>query len=116
MKDKSDDKKRQALKQSLLQLKLIMKNGIDDFYNKEEHKNNIKSNQLVINEIFQHFSNWRQFVFPGDEIEKLTKTQYQILNFPMFSENNPKEDDIFMFQGFIKPGNHKIYIYDPKSD
>lgn len=35
------------------------------------------------------------------------------LNIPYFNQFKPEEDDIFVFQGYVQPGVHKIYIFDP---
>jgi hypothetical protein len=39
-----------------------------------------------------------------------------VLNTPYFDKNRETEDDIFVFMGYVKPGVHTVYIYDPVTE
>ena len=50
---------------------------------------------------------WRDFLpQPSDD---------SVINYPQFDVSKPEEDDIFMYQGYMKPGVHNLIIYDPSS-
>jgi len=53
-------------------------------------------------------SNWRDFILS----KELEKNEF-FINSPIFDKKRPNEDDIFVFSGYIAPGQHKIQVYDP---
>jgi len=39
-----------------------------------------------------------------------------VINNPLFNRHRPDENDIYVFSGYIKPGNHYVYVFDPMTD
>ena len=39
-----------------------------------------------------------------------------VVNMPLFDKENPEENDIFVFSGYLEPKTHWVGIYDPILD
>ena len=59
----------------------------------------------------QGLSTWRDQIF-GEDKEMGT----QFINRAIPDSENTNEDDIFAFSGYVKPGRHQAFIFDPSSD
>lgn len=69
-----------------------------------------QTDKRIFAEIQTLMSNWRQYLLPTDHEPAM------VLNIPYFQDSKPVEDDIFVFHGFVKPGVHTVYVYDPETD
>lgn len=36
-----------------------------------------------------------------------------VVNHPHYDEDHEDENDIYVFSGYMEPGKHQIYVYDP---
>jgi len=77
----------------------------------------IDSDNDQTEDINQFLCNWREKIIPWDtkelEENEIIINKQLVINKPVFDINNPDENDIFIYSGYIKPGNHLIYLYDP---
>lgn len=39
-----------------------------------------------------------------------------VVNMPSYSILSQSENDVFIYTGYIRPGKHTIFVYDPQID
>lgn len=115
-----EERQAKTLRNYIKAIQIIMKDGVPKRSSEEKE---IADNRAEIEELMQHFADWREHLGMtqgfNEQIGDLEeKKNHVVINYPVFTKEGAAdgENDIFYVEGFFKPGNHQIIIYDPKLD
>ena len=114
-----EERKEKEMRKYIKAVQILMKDGVT---NRHVAPREIKDNQQAIQELMKHFAGWRDHLgitqgFDEETKDIAEKKNQIIINYPVFQDGDlSSENDLYMVQGFFKPGCHRIIIYDPERD